>query len=199
MAARPPPPPGAQSRSSVWSPTNAGGGADADGAGSPDAAAAAAGRGGSAGASAGAAAAGAGVAPFVASLVALLDDARNAAVIHWGADGASVVIEDEGALVASVLPAYFNHSQVNSFYRQLSFYNFRRTRDEAPDDALGTHLLAQLEAARAGGGGRPRRGTCVEYRHRDFLRGRPDLLPNVVRKTNKVRSMPVGMGQRRGL
>lgn len=135
-------------------------------------------------AAAAAAGAGGAVAPFVTALASILDDARHAAVIHWSADGATVVIEDEDALVASVLPLYFHHSQVNSFYRQLSFYGFRRTRDEAPDDELGTHLLAQLEAARAAGGGR-RRGGQIEYRHRDFLRGRPELLPKVVRKTNK--------------
>ena len=66
----------------------------------------------------------------------------------------------------SPLPYFpLQHSNFSSLSRQLCFYNFRKV------------------SKNSSGGVK-----CVEYSHPYFQRGRPDLLPLIVRKTNTTAS-----------
>lgn len=122
-----------------------------------------------------AAAAGAKVPAFVAALWSMLSDPRFAHIIHWSAHGASFVIESEDALEAHVLPAFFATNSRASFNRQLNFYNVKRVRRDVYYDPAAA-------AARPGGGS----SMSIEFKHKYLQRGRPDLLPRIIRKTNRA-------------
>eukprot|EP00750_Incisomonas_marina_P032026 INCI8761.1.p1 GENE.INCI8761.1~~INCI8761.1.p1 ORF type:complete len:433 (+),score=77.52 INCI8761.1:144-1442(+) len=63
---------------------------------------------------------------FLEKLYDILDTA-DPTIICWDKDGKVILINDKDRLSKEVLSKYFRSSQYESFVRQLSFYNFRRT------------------------------------------------------------------------
>jgi hypothetical protein len=80
----------------------------------------------------------------------------NTEIISFTPDGKAFRIHDPDAFLEQVSPKYFNLSRFNSFVRQLNFYGFERL-------SLG-----------------PDRGA---FAHASFIRGRPELLGHIQRRS----------------
>ncbi|KAL0877501.1 hypothetical protein Bca101_027206 [Brassica carinata] len=94
------------------------------------------------------------VAPFLRKCYEMVDDSSTDSIISWS-DNNSFVISDTNVFSAQLLPKYFKHSNLSSFIRQLNIYGFRK-----------------VDADRC------------EFANDWFVRGRKDLLKNVIRRKN---------------
>lgn len=92
--------------------------------------------------------------PFIYKLYCLVSDEANDSLVHWTPAGDAFLVPDPLAFAATVLPSFFKHNQIQSFVRQLNKYRFSKI-------APGTFLFS----------------------HQKFLKGRPDLLPEIVRQS----------------
>ncbi|KAF8082527.1 hypothetical protein N665_0821s0003 [Sinapis alba] len=100
------------------------------------------------------------VAPFLMKCYEMVDDSSTDSIISWSANGDnSFVISDTNVFSAQLLPKYFKHSNLSSFVHQLNIYGFRK-----------------VDADRC------------EFANDGFVRGRKDLLKNVIRR-KKVQSV----------
>ncbi|KAI9179916.1 hypothetical protein H9P43_005248 [Blastocladiella emersonii ATCC 22665] len=109
---------------------------------------------------------------FVHKLFKLVNDPTTDALIRWTANGESFVVTDVPEF-EKVLPRYYKHRQFSSFVRQLNMYGFHKTNRAVRGNArnaAGEQQPAQQE---------------FEFAHASFLRGRPDLLETIRRKTNE--------------
>ncbi|KAK1732571.1 heat shock factor family protein [Skeletonema marinoi] len=79
--------------------------------------------------------------------------------ISWLADGTGFVIHDKDAMMNDITPMFFNHTKFRSFTRQLNLWGFLRTNPRGDN-----------------------------WKHKDFLRERPDLLKDIVRIEIKSKS-----------
>lgn len=104
------------------------------------------------------------ITPFISKTHDLIVNAPKE-LIEWTADGTGFVVKEPKRLEKEVLHKYFKHNNFSSFARQLGFYGFRKSRHIFPMDSslIGTR--------------------CCEYRHKNFIRGRPDLMTEIHRKT----------------
>lgn len=76
-------------------------------------------------------------APFVQKLYAMLEDDKLSAVMKWGSDEASFLINPNEQF-SRMLCLYFKHTNISSFVRQLSMYGFHKvahSQDESQKDA----------------------------------------------------------------
>lgn len=96
-----------------------------------------------------------GVTPFLTKLYDLLLDPSTEQFICWGAGGQSIVINDALGLASDIIPRFWKHNNLRSFFRQLNTYGFQRA---------SAHLLGKLE-----------------FYHEHFVRGRRDLLLQIPR------------------
>jgi len=94
---------------------------------------------------------------FVYTTFEMASNVENAAAVGFTEDGTALEIRDATILSENVLPKYFRHKNVTSFYRQLNSHGFRTTRSISMDIA---HTFS----------------------HEMFRRGRDDLLSAIVRK-----------------
>jgi len=92
---------------------------------------------------------------FVAKLYEIVDDASCNPVISWTAEGTSFVVLNPDVFQNELLPKYFKHNNFSSFVRQLNLYNFKKL-------------------------GKP---NYWEFKHDFFIRGQPDLLQCIRRKS----------------
>jgi hypothetical protein len=90
-------------------------------------------------------------------LMAHAEMVRDTHIVSFTPDGKSFKIHDPDAFMKDVSPNYFHQSQFLSFVRQLNLYGFERI-------LLGPNFGA--------------------YAHPSFVRGRPELLCNIKRKSN---------------
>jgi hypothetical protein len=81
---------------------------------------------------------------------------------RWGANGTSFMVLDVDAFTEKVIPTFYKHSNWASFVRQLNFYGFRKIKSEL-------NLNAECPV--------------WEFAHPSFVRGRPELLSEIVRKS----------------
>mmetsp|Transcript_89454 Transcript_89454/g.258033 ORF Transcript_89454/g.258033 Transcript_89454/m.258033 type:complete len:98 (-) Transcript_89454:1334-1627(-) len=79
-------------------------------------------------------------------------------IVAWDPDGKPFAIKDVEAFQNKTLPKYFHQVKYKSFQRRLNNYTFRMV---PYGPAMGS------------------------YYHPFFIRGRPDLQENIIRKTNK--------------
>lgn len=100
-----------------------------------------------------------GIAQFIQKMVAILETS-DPAVCCWSADGQSFFVKDPKAFSSSVLGNHFKSSQFSSFIRQLNFYSFNKVQTP------GAH------------------NGPWEFRHKNFVRGRYDLMATIKRKTS---------------
>jgi hypothetical protein len=94
-------------------------------------------------------------------LMAHAEMVRDTHIVSFTPDGRSFKIHDPDAFMKDVAPNYFHQSQFLSFVRQLNLYGFERI-------LLGPDFGA--------------------YAHPAFIRGRPELLCNIKRKSNTAAS-----------
>lgn len=100
---------------------------------------------------------------FLQKLYDMLSNESISNIIAWDSDGTEFVIFNMNEFAEKVLPIYFKHSNFASFIRQLNMYDFHKIRSNSQE-----HI----------------------YKHHLFLRGRPDLLKEIHRKTSE-NSWPV--------
>ena len=105
---------------------------------------------------------------FQAKLYEILQS-EDPAIISWNEDGTVILIHDKERLSKEVLGKYFRSSQYESFVRQLSFYQFRRTG---------------LDRSKSSGDGPE--GPIMEFVNDKFTRENPNLGLTIKRKTYSV-------------
>eukprot|EP00300_Choanocystis_sp_HF-7_P036773 c52689_g1_i1.p1 GENE.c52689_g1_i1~~c52689_g1_i1.p1 ORF type:complete len:284 (+),score=49.08 c52689_g1_i1:355-1206(+) len=93
---------------------------------------------------------------FLTKLYGLVSDAATDDVISWNDDGTSLVIHDVAELEASLLGQYYKHSNMKSFHRQLSLYQFRKVGPPSTWEFVHAHfqrdapeLLSRISRSRA--------------------------------------------------
>ncbi|KAI9217262.1 HSF-type DNA-binding-domain-containing protein, partial [Blastocladiella britannica] len=95
----------------------------------------------------------------------IVNDPETDSMIRWSAPGESFLVTDIPELERMVLPKHYKHRQFSSFVRQLNMYGFskvnRVTRGHSKSDDQ----------------------SVFEFAHTSFLRGRPDLLESIKRKS----------------
>lgn len=102
-------------------------------------------------------------ASFLEKLYTILEE-ESEDVISWNASGTSFIIHNPQRFSQEIMGKYFKSSKFNSFVRQLNFYGFRKsTRDQNTDENS------------------PNNKTW-EFQHRQFIRGRKDLISKIHRK-----------------
>jgi len=65
---------------------------------------------------------------FIRKTYDILEEAKFPQLIDWTPDGTALVIKKPAEFAQKVLPAYFKHSNLTSFVRQLNMYNFHKRR-----------------------------------------------------------------------
>lgn len=106
---------------------------------------------------------------FLMKLWALVEDPSNNDVIAWSWNGQNFCILDEQRFSKETLPKYFKHNNLSSFIRQLNMYGFRK--------------VMSLESGLV----RPEHGSCIEFHHPFFKKGKAELLENIKRKMSSVK------------
>ena len=90
---------------------------------------------------------------FLAKLLDMVNEGNH---IKWNQNGTSFVVTNQDKFSKEVLPKYFKHNNFTSFIRQLNMYGF--------------HKLLNVK------------GNKSEFQNDNFLKDRPELLKNVVRR-----------------
>lgn len=106
------------------------------------------------------------ITPFISKTHDLIQAAPKE-LIEWNADGTGFIIKHPKRLEKELLHKYFKHSNFSSFTRQLSFYGFQKS----------SRFLWFDSSSKVG-------TKCCEYRHKNFIRGRVDLMSEIQRKTH---------------
>jgi len=96
---------------------------------------------------------------FLQKTYSILSDDSASGVSGWTREGDAFYIKDIKTFEESILPKYFKHNKFTSFVRQLNTYDFHKVKSPA---------LGQV------------------FRHRQFLRGKPEMMMSIQRKTGTL-------------
>lgn len=107
---------------------------------------------------------------FVVKIWNMVNDPANHEYIRWTEDGLAFVVVHREEFMKLILPNYFKHNNFASFVRQLNMYGWHKVQDINS----GTMKDANNEE-------------ILQFKNPDFVRGREDLLDNIVR--NKTGGM----------
>ncbi|KAK6340983.1 stress-responsive transcription factor hsf1 [Orbilia brochopaga] len=99
--------------------------------------------------------------PFVEKVATFVNDENNHDIIRWSDDGDSFVVLDEDRFSKELIPGVFKHNNFASFVRQLNMYNFHKKVGMTDGS-----LKASMDGQKA----------RLEYEHKYFKRGHPDML-----------------------
>jgi hypothetical protein len=99
---------------------------------------------------------------FILKLWNMVNDPKNQEYIKWSDDGESFTIQCKDNFEKLVLPRYFRHSNYSSFVRQLNMYGWHKIQDVTSGAIQSGDEVRQFKSP---------------Y----FIRGREDLLDNIVR------------------
>lgn len=98
---------------------------------------------------------------FLQKTYDILDNEDLERIIAWNDAGTLFLVKNVTEFCEQVLPVYFKHCNYASFVRQLNMYDFHKVREGTWDNA---------------------------FKHPLFLRGRPELLKEIRRKTSENHS-----------
>ena len=96
---------------------------------------------------------------FLQKTYEMLSDESLEDVLSWTEDGTGFVIKSPAEFSERILPKYFKHSNLASFIRQLNMYDFHKKRSTGKEQT---------------------------FKHPLFLKGQPDFLKCIHRKTPEV-------------
>lgn len=99
---------------------------------------------------------------FVLKLWNMVNDKANEKYIKWMPDGQSFQVINREQFEKVVLPKYFKHSNFSSFVRQLNMYGWHKVQDVTSGAMQSSDEMWQFKSL-------------------NFIRGREDLLDNIVR------------------
>ncbi|KAF3911954.1 hypothetical protein AA313_de0202593 [Arthrobotrys entomopaga] len=99
--------------------------------------------------------------PFVEKVATFVNDENNHDIIRWSDDGDSFIVLDEDRFSKELIPGVFKHNNFASFVRQLNMYNFHKKVGMTDGS-----LKASMDGQKA----------RLEYEHKYFKRGHPDML-----------------------
>ncbi|KCZ75038.1 hypothetical protein H311_03991, partial [Anncaliia algerae PRA109] len=105
----------------------------------------------------------AGGSEFVEKLYLMLEEPQNKEFISWSLDGKSILIKKPEKIGERVLINYFRHGNLSTMIRQLNKYGFSKIKSSS-------FLLGEYG------------NDLLEFAHKNFLKGRRDLLHFIKRK-----------------
>ncbi|KAI7887027.1 hypothetical protein K492DRAFT_121781 [Lichtheimia hyalospora FSU 10163] len=108
---------------------------------------------------------------FVHKLYSLVNDPRYQHLIEWDCSGLSFLVRNVMEFSREVLPKHFKHSNFSSFIRQLNMqYSHRYGFCKVNKSPRGHRSLVDERQV-------------WEFSHSSFIRGRPELVDSIRRKT----------------
>ncbi|KAF0684965.1 Aste57867_23088 [Aphanomyces stellatus] len=107
---------------------------------------------------------------FLSKTFEIFSTPSFAAICGWNATGDTIIIHDPDVFVKQVLPRFFKHRNLPSFVRQLNMYGFHKS---------------VLDSNKR------------EFRHKMFLRDKPELLRLIKRKVNTAPAVPAAIELKR--
>jgi hypothetical protein len=96
---------------------------------------------------------------FILRAYEMINNPKFSDIVSWTETGYSFAILNINYFTAKVLPLYFKHKNFSSFVRQLNMYDFHKERDT---------------------------GEIQVYTHTSFIRGHPEKLIEVHRKSSDL-------------
>ncbi|KAF9784975.1 HSF-type DNA-binding-domain-containing protein [Thelephora terrestris] len=102
---------------------------------------------------------------FVTKLYQMIIDPKSAQFISWTELGTSFVVSNVAEFSRTILGSHFKHNNFSSFVRQLNMYGFHKINRTPRSQRSSSDVQTW------------------EFSHHKFLRGRPDLLEEIKRKT----------------
>lgn len=90
-------------------------------------------------------------------------------IASWSDDGKLFIVKDPELFASDVIPQFFRHNNFASFVRQLNFYGFKKIKNDT------IHLSHDNP-------------DWWKFKHENFLRGRPDLLP-LIKKAHQINAV----------
>ncbi|KAG0145606.1 hypothetical protein CROQUDRAFT_63694 [Cronartium quercuum f. sp. fusiforme G11] len=100
-------------------------------------------------------------AAFVPKLFSILEE-EDQNLISWSNKGERFMVSNPITFSKFILPQHFKHNNWQSFVRQLNMYGFNKCNDSE------------------------RAGLVWEFRHPNFRKSRPDLLPLIKRRSSRT-------------
>lgn len=107
---------------------------------------------------------------FVLKVWNMVNDPANHDYIRWTDDGEAFVVVHREEFMKLILPNYFKHNNFASFVRQLNMYGWHKVQDVTSGTMKeGSNL-----------------DDAFQFKNPDFIRGREDLLDNIVRNKSNL-------------
>lgn len=103
---------------------------------------------------------------FVMKIWSMVNDPENHEYIRWNEDGQTFQVFHREEFMKSILPKYFKHNNFASFVRQLNMYGWHKVQD-VTSGSMAKDEKNQEEV--------------WQFKNPSFIRGREDLLDNIVR------------------
>lgn len=102
---------------------------------------------------------------FVVKIWNMVNDPANHEYIRWTDDGQAFLVVHREEFMKLILPNYFKHNNFASFVRQLNMYGWHKVQDITSGTMKESSGLEEV----------------LQFKNPDFVRGREDLLDNIVR------------------
>ncbi|GBL51481.1 Heat shock transcription factor [Candidozyma auris] len=103
---------------------------------------------------------------FVMKVWSMVNDPKNQEYIRWNEDGLTFQVFHREEFMKSILPKYFKHNNFASFVRQLNMYGWHKVQDITSGSMAKDSKNAE---------------EVWQFKNPYFVRGREDLLDNIVR------------------
>jgi len=101
-----------------------------------------------------------GVSGFISKIYKMVSDPATQDIVSWNDRGDGFVVRNEFVFASQIMRTYFRHQNFSSFVRQLNFYGFHKRSSPS---------------------------SLTSFYHPSFRKGRPDLLPQIQRKSTETK------------